>query len=140
MKDTDVCHSSLRDCLPSNCLLQEFGAVNIVLDSGVQVLAHKAVLASQSTMLKTMFAGTMQEPAPSKLHVTGVSLDVLTTMLRYLYMGVIKHGVQVDKGAMVSLLYLAERFGLTRLKQHAELALVDFLQSAESDLLQVCGT
>lgn len=120
---------------------KEFGAVNFVLDDGDQILAHKAVIASHSAMLRTMFAGsgTGVDSSPVRLHVSAVSKDVLTIMLRYMYTGVIKSDA-ASRNDMVSLLYLAERFGVTRLKHYAELALVDFVQTAESELLQVART
>ena len=135
-------HFNVAWCSPSGdglCVSQEFGAVNFVLDDGDQILAHKAVIASHSAMLRTMFAGsgTGVDSSPVRLHVSAVSKDVLTIMLRYMYTGVIKSDA-ASRNDMVSLLYLAERFGVTRLKHYAELALVDFVQTAESELLQVC--
>lgn len=100
--------------------------MSLVLDSGEQVLAHKAVLAAASPMFRDMFAGKMHEPVPTRLHVGAVNVWVLGETMRYMYTGSTSESPARSREDAVALLALAGKFQLQGLKLAAEVALVNW--------------
>ena len=85
-------------------------------DSEVDVYAHKAILASRSTVFAKMFSSDMKESATDTLSLPDIEADVLKELLTYIYTGECPN----IKAHASALLCAAEKYDLSRLKALCE--------------------
>ncbi|CAD5225739.1 unnamed protein product [Bursaphelenchus okinawaensis] len=96
---------------------------SILTDLEIQVgnktfQAHKAVLAQASTVFKSMFSIQMTESREGVLTIPDSTPPAVSTMLDYLYAGVVDQGA-FEKNT-VDILILAQKYDVPGLKEEAE--------------------
>ena len=82
----------------------------------VEFYAHKAILASRSTVFAKMFSSEMKESVTNTLSLPDIEADVLKELLTYIYTGECPN----IKAHASSLLCAAEKYDLSRLKALCE--------------------
>lgn len=86
--------------------------VNVVLDDGTVLAAHRAVLASRSLVLKAQFTNGMLETRTADLHMHGCSRVAADSFLRFLYSGMLDEEIinSRDADLVAELSSLAEYY------------------------------
>jgi len=82
-------------------------------------MAHKAILAARSPMLRAMFSLDMKEKEASEIDVVDVSPETLAQMIEFMYTGNVD---DLDERAD-ELLAAADKYGLARLRSMCESSL-----------------
>ncbi|KAH7291551.1 hypothetical protein KP509_29G021400 [Ceratopteris richardii] len=90
--------------------------------------AHKLILSAWSVPLLKMFTNGMWESSTTKICVRDVEPDVFLAMLRFMYCGrlVLCQNDELDS-FLISLLILADRFGIPLLQHACSLKLIEVL-------------
>lgn len=100
-----------------------FADVTIVVD-GLEIRAHKCMLAAQSAVFRAMFDSGMEEATHSRITITDLSRREVELMLQFIYTG----EAPPDLRTMAErTLMIADKYALDRLKVKCEEALYDSL-------------
>eukprot|EP00250_Pteridium_aquilinum_P012428 c20722_g1_i3 orf=213-2012(+) len=107
----------------------EFTDVEIIIDGSDVARAHKLVLSAWSKPLMKMFTNGMWESKMTKVSIRDVQPDVFLAMLKFMYN--VQHLDLDCSGDMdsflLSLLMLADRFGIPLLQHACSLKLIEVL-------------
>jgi len=82
-----------------------------------KIVAHKCVLAAQSSYFERMFATNMKEGDSGEIKVTDVRPKILRGMLKYLYCG---EAPEYSGADWMDLVAAADKYGLEELKKRGE--------------------
>ncbi|KAI5075302.1 hypothetical protein GOP47_0009378 [Adiantum capillus-veneris] len=121
----------------------ELTDLEIMLDGCHSVIrVHKIVLSAWSHPLLKMFTNGMWESSMAKICIRDVQLDVFTAMLEFMYSGHLNLGPN-DKldSLLLSLLVLADQFGIPLLQHACSLKLIELLsKESVSSILRVAAS
>lgn len=106
----------------------ELTDVEIILDgSDVVTGAHKLVLSAWSVPLLKMFTNGMRESRTRQICIRDVQPDVFLAMLKFMYRSHLDLGDDELDSFLLSLLILADRFGIPLLQHACSLKLIEVL-------------
>ncbi|GBG72775.1 hypothetical protein CBR_g12343 [Chara braunii] len=114
----------------------KYSDIALMASDGIEIPAHRVVLASRSEYFRALFEGEMQESQQKVIHLKTVSKDVLMIVLTFMYGGV----VEVPSHLQLEVMSVADMLLLEDLKLECERHLKDavgvenccaFLQSAD---------
>ncbi|XP_014235423.1 speckle-type POZ protein-like [Trichogramma pretiosum] len=115
--DSEICYSKEQIIdkvnLDSLFLSEEFSDVKIITPDANDIPAHKNILAAASPVFRAMFTHDMLENKNSSVKITDTTKNIVTEMLRYIYMGEIKN---MNKDNTLELLEMADKYQIDNLK------------------------
>eukprot|EP01119_Soliformovum_irregulare_P017869 TRINITY_DN5373_c0_g1_i1.p1 TRINITY_DN5373_c0_g1~~TRINITY_DN5373_c0_g1_i1.p1 ORF type:complete len:481 (+),score=107.22 TRINITY_DN5373_c0_g1_i1:71-1513(+) len=92
---------------------------------GVEIPAHKVILACRSETFRREFSGGLVESTLDRIIVEDISEDIFRTMLRYLY----SDFFQLEPERAVDMMLLANRYMVPRLQELCERQIDDFVDA-----------
>mmetsp|Transcript_19804 Transcript_19804/g.22117 ORF Transcript_19804/g.22117 Transcript_19804/m.22117 type:complete len:102 (+) Transcript_19804:383-688(+) len=91
-----------------------FSDITLILDDGVEIKAHKAVLASRCEVFKVMLTSQMQEGQKNSIEIKDTQSDVFKAIISFIYTDQAEFE---DLNMVVNLLIESSKYGLVRLKK-----------------------
>ena len=104
--------NNIKESVQELQVSEKFCDVTLVCEDGEHVSAHRAVLASGSTVLRNLFKKTAERP-DDLVFLTGVSREEVETLLHWLYTG----QVILERVGLASFLGLARSLAVKGVKQ-----------------------
>jgi len=115
-----------------------FSDITLILDDGVEIKAHKAVLASRCEVFKVMLTSQMQEGQKNSIEIKDTQSDVFKAIISFIYTDQAEFE---DLNMVVNLLIESSKYGLVRLKKIWEWELTKVLDHDNViDLLHLSDT
>ena len=85
----------------------------IICSDGVEIKAHKMILAGFSPVMEAMIIGKMTESKNNSVHIKDINSETMTEILRFIYTAQVNN----IKDLAVQLLHGAEKYALYVLKK-----------------------